>query len=178
MKRNQMRLEIKSKRQNGKGFTLIELLIIIAIIGILLTAILVNIYFAKTKAGDNSAFTSFKSAATAAYMCLLTGTPGIRLSTPTDATLPSLCMSGATPVVGFSAWPIVAKDGWVYGNGSFLGDGFFWCNLSNNPSPVSCGNLVDGVCGQSSGSGSFCYGLKNGSKSIWCSQDGCHKVGF
>jgi hypothetical protein len=152
--------------------------VITAIIVMLVTVILVSIYSARVKAGDNSAFTSIKTTASAAYMCLLSGAPGIRLSTPTDVLLSPICTSGGVPVAGYSAWPTLAKDSWIYGNGVAAGDGFFWCNLNNGPVPVSCANLVDGVCGQSSGSGSFCYGIKNGSKSIWCSQDGCHKVGF
>jgi len=173
-----MKFRTKSKGRNEKGFTLIELLVITAIIVMLVTVILVSIYSAKTKAADNATYTSMKTTANAAYMCLLTGTPGVRLSTPTDAILSPICMSGGVGVAGYAPWPTLSKNSWIYGSGSFIGDGFFWCGLSNAPAPVFCGNLVDGVCGQSSGSGSFCYGVRNGGKRVWCSQDGCRKDGF
>jgi len=165
------------RKNNQKGFTLIELLVIVFIVAILASVILVSVHLASVKAGDNSAFTSLKSSASAAYMCLLNGVPGVTLSTPRDDDLKVICTSGGSPINGYSAWPGIAKNHWTYGDGTPGADGFFWCKIGAIP-PVSCAGPVDGICGQSSTGGTFCYGLKNGSREIWCNQDGCHKVGF
>jgi len=164
--------KVKQNQKNKKGFTLIELLIIISIIAILASVILVSMYSAKIKAGDNAAFSSVKSAAPVAYMCLMNGTGG-NLTQPTDGSLPIICSSGGVPVVGYSAWPSITERGWNYNSSS--GHGFFWCSLINPP--TEC-NLSMVNCGESNLSGSFCYGVKNGSKKIWCTESGCSKVGF
>jgi len=164
--------KVKQNQKNKKGFTLIELLIIIAIIAMLASIILVSIYSAKIRAGDNAAFTSVKSSAPAAYMCLMNGTGG-NLTQPIDNSLPVICSSGGAPVAGYPAWPSIVKSGWSYS--SSPGHGFFWCSLINpptecNPSIVNCGKSII--------SGNFCYGVKNGSKKIWCTESGCSKSGF
>lgn len=166
----------EKKIKNQQGFTLIELLIIVFIIAILASVILVSVHSASVKAGDNSTFTSLKSAASASYMCLLNGASGVNLSTPKDSSLSSICMSGSLPIDGYSSWPSIAKNHWKYGNGSPSTEGFSWCRLNESSySPCSLGN---GNCGQSPASGIFCFGVKNDSRTIWCNQDGCHKIGF
>ena len=68
--------------RNNKGFTLIEILVIVAIIIILVSVIMVSLINAKNKAQDNSAFTSFKSVAAPAFVCLTSGVPDVYLNYP------------------------------------------------------------------------------------------------
>ena len=162
------------KISNQKGFTLIELMVIVFIIGVLAAVILASLHSAAEKAGVNSAFSSLKSAASSAYMCLLNGASSMTLSAPQDGDLQSICRSGGLPIDGYAKWPKLASNGWIYGNGSFTGNGFYWCDpytASTSSNPPSCGNLDDENCGQSSGSGNFCYFLKNGSRKMYYRTD-------
>ncbi|MDR3558951.1 MAG: type II secretion system protein [Candidatus Pacebacteria bacterium] len=159
------------QNKNKKGFTLIEILTIVAIISILVSMILVSIYGAKVKAGDNAAFTSIQSSASAAYMCLLAESSGVSLTVPHDASSPDVCSVG-----GSSSWPPLTKDSWHYDvSGS---DGFFWCSINGSNPPNTCSSPGSGGCGYVATSGTFCYILQNGTKKMWCTVDGCRKTGF
>jgi type II secretory pathway pseudopilin PulG len=155
-----------AQRDCGQGFTVIEILIIIAIIGILVSVVLVSLMSGRDKAQDNSAFTSFKSLAAPAYMCLTSGE---------NLTLPNInynICSNPNAVSG-SIWPEFVRTGWNY-------DDFLWCapNLTYEFLPSSCGVYNNGTCGGDNGTGNFCFGVKKGSKSMWCTINGCRKEGF
>jgi len=150
------------------GFTVIEILIILCIIIILVSIIMVSVNSAKIKAGDNATFTSIKSTAPAAFMCLLNGLSTISLTEPSDASLPVLCFNEAAAVPGYSPWPPIAKNGWSYNN-------FFWCNLTDSS---ECPAYNSSTCGGSTSSGNFCYGVEKGGKKIRCTERGCEKSGF
>lgn len=161
---------MNKKNKNKKGFTLIEILIIVIIIGILVSVVLVSLTSSKEKAQDNSAFSSFKSLAAPAFMCLTSGA-GASLTVP--VALNNICNISAVPD---STWPEFTRTGWDYAN-------FFWCdpNSIGNLQPASCGgpgDYNDETCGGSSSSGNFCFGLTKGTKSMWCTIYGCRKSGF
>lgn len=151
------------KITNKKGFTLVEILIILAIIMILISVILVSIYSARVKAGDSAAFTSVKSTAPAAFMCLMSNM--ILVGPGDDASLPVICSKSGLPAAGYTAWPDLRKNGWSYSSG------FHWCDVA---SLVECS--IGSGCGAQGEK--FCYFIENGSKKILCTQEGCKKTGF
>jgi len=166
--------------KNKKGFTIIELLVIIAIIGILVTIVFVDLLSAKKKAQDNSAFTSFKSVAAPAFMCLSSGVPGVQLTDPeSTAGTVSVC---SPPEEGISAWPDFSKYGWSNTLSASLSDekGFYWCdvNYNSDTAPSTIGAYSNGSLGGTDSAGNFCFMLKNGDKYIWCTVTGCYKQGF
>jgi prepilin-type N-terminal cleavage/methylation domain-containing protein len=165
-----MKTNKKTVNTNKKGFTLIEILIIIAIISILVTVVLVSMISSRERAQDNSAFTTFKSIASPAFMCL---TSGSNLNTPDS--LPALPVSicDAEPD---SYWPEFAKTGWTYDD-----ENFHWCyaTYAEETVPSSCGVYKSETgCGGISALGNFCFVMKKDSKYMWCTLEGCRKEGF
>lgn len=143
---------------------MIEILLIVAIITILVTVLFVSLMNGQTKAQDNSAFTSFKSLAAPAFMCLNSGA-ALTAFDPSN----SLCSNPAA--TAGSNWPSFAKYGW---------NDFYWCHV-NTPITVKPGTgAYDGInFGGNTSLGKFCFMLKKGStKSMWCTIEGCKKEGF
>jgi prepilin-type N-terminal cleavage/methylation domain-containing protein len=155
-------------RQGRRGFTIIEILVIVAIIGILVSIILVSMLGSKEKAQDNSAFTSFKSVAAPAFMCL-TGGPGAQLTNPPTENY-NICN---IPAVPDSNWPDLTKTSWKYAD-------FSWCSPESSGEllPSLRGSYQDQVYGGDSVTGDFCFMMKNGEKYMWCTITGCRKQGF
>jgi prepilin-type N-terminal cleavage/methylation domain-containing protein len=172
-----MKTNKKSVSANKKGFTLIEILIIVAIIGILVTVVLVSTMSNKEKAQDNSAFTSFKSIAAPAFMCLTSGIANVQLTGPTN--IATIC-SGAGVIS--SGWPDFTKDAWSNTLSASLSasKGFYWCPVgyTGNSHPTSVGAYSNGTFGGDNSYGGFCFMMKKESKYIWCTLEGCHKEGF
>jgi prepilin-type N-terminal cleavage/methylation domain-containing protein len=153
------------KTNNKKrGFTLIEILVIVAIITILVTLSLVSLMNGQSKAQDNSAFTSFKSIAAPALMCLNSGA-ALTAFDPYN----NLCNNPAA--AADSNWPSFAKYGW---------DNFSWCNVNTSIAVKPGTGAYDGITyGGNSSSGRFCFMLKKGTdKTMWCNAEGCKKEGF
>ncbi len=154
--------------RNKEGFTILEILIIVAIIGILVSVVLISLMGGKNNAQDNSAFTSFKSLAAPAYMCMMGGG---------NLTLPVANNSICNPsgIVPNSNWPEFTRTGWAYAGG-----GFFWCNplYNGGTPPTSCGVYNNGSCGGNNDVGYFCFGMTKDGKTIWCTTEGCRKTGF
>lgn len=159
---------------NRKGFTIMEILIVVAIIAILVTVLLVSLSGSQKKAQDNSAFTSFKSAAAPVYMCLMDG-----LNLNPDPSAGNNICQGSDGV-----WPDFTKYGWsnALGSGNSSDNNvFYWCSVdaSNNSLPSSYGGAYqNGVLGGDKEVGNFCFMLKNGSEYMWCTIYGCSKQGF
>jgi prepilin-type N-terminal cleavage/methylation domain-containing protein len=152
--------------KKNKGFTLIEILIIIAIIGILVTAVLVSLLGSKKSAQDNSAFTSFKSMASPAFACLISNLPGVRLTEPIAGA--NICSNPSA--TNGSVWPDFSKYGWTE---------FYWCDLNTQIDIQPATGSYNGTTfGGSGASGDFCFMMKNDSKIMWCTIEGCKKEGF
>jgi len=167
-----MKQNKKSLSAGRQGFTLVEILIIICIIGILVSAIMVSLMNAKNRSQDVSAFTSFKSVASPAFLCLISGLANVRL---TDPVFNSNICSNSSPTPD-SVWPdLSAKLGW---------SSIQWCDLdSNPPTTAKCGGgYSNGLCGGDRATGNFCIFATKGSgasqETMWCSVTGCHKIGF
>ena len=172
------------KNKNKSGFTVIEILLVIAIISILVTVILVNIFSARTKSNDMSVFYSMRGTADVAFACLTGRASGVALSSMESA-YTSICIYDMGGVYAadssYSDWPDVSKDSWSGDLRYALGeDGFYWCNLGSSgvSHPTFVGAYSDGSIGGWAAAGNFCYMLKNGDKYIWCTQSGCRKEGF
>lgn len=186
---------MKINTNRKKAFTLIELLFIIAIIAILAAIVLVSLSSSKRKARDMSALSTMSSAATAAYMCLSSGLPSVRLMPPNNPTYNSMCVynpgTGATEMEGIGDWGDLAEKGWPDGLRTTLDEppdnGFYWCRTgvqySAHPEAANVGEYgdhPDGIFGGNRANGGFCFMLLNehGAKSIWCTESGCRKSGF
>jgi len=150
-----------------QGFTVIEILVVVAIIAILATVLLVSMNGSRKKAQDNSALTSFKSAAAPVYMCL---TSGLLLNAVPAAGQP-ICPGDD------AVWPDFTKFGWSNTVSTNLSDnqGFYWCDVTSDNSSIPA---LTGTVGGDKTSGNFCFMLKNGDEYMWCTISGCSKQGF
>lgn len=178
---------MKKNIKNKKGFTVIEILLILAIIGILATIVVFNVFSARVKSHNMSIFYSMRGTADVSFACLSSQLPAVRLSVFDDATHNSICMynSGGSYVdaPGYSDWPDILKNGWsddLKTSSPPAEDGFYWCSISSTGAihPTDVGIYEDGTRGGSTASGNFCYMLKKGTSYIWCTQEGCRKEGF
>jgi type IV pilus assembly protein PilA len=152
----------KKMKKNKKGFTLIEILIIVIIIGILVSIVIISLMNAKTKSQDMSAFTSFKSIASPAFMCLDSGITGVRLSEYVSNS--SICSEAS--VVGDAVWPDFSKYGW--------GD-VKWCFISDE---IECSPYNTALSCGANNSGDFCFMLEKDLKKMVCTVGGCFKYEF
>lgn len=161
---------ICEKAETKHGFTIIELLFIVAIIAILVSVILISLISSKNKANDNSAFTSFKTVASSAFLCI-TGSPVTTLNSPALSGGNYICSDPA--VANNSGWPNFEKYGWTQ---------FNWCDVNAPIETVpGTGNYgLDGgtYYGGNNLTGQLCFMLRNGSKLMWCTIEGCRKSGF
>lgn len=163
---------------NRRGFTIMEILIVVAIIMILVTILLVSMSGSRKKAMDNSAFTSFKSAAAPVYMCL---TSSLDLN-PSPSAGNNICNdTAATDAV----WPDFSKYGWsndlTSGNPTDPNNVFYWCSVDSTNSSVptnASDQYEDGIFGGDKATGNFCFMMKNGDEYMWCTLTGCSKQGF
>lgn len=123
--------------QNKKAFTLIELLIIVAIIGLLASAILVSIGQSRKNARINTAKTSLKSILPMVISCLDSKGPLIG---------PDSINNGGNTICGTvvgGSWPVLA-NGYRYVNGNLTNPGtcFFTVSTSND----NAANLLTCSC--------------------------------
>lgn len=170
------------KKNTKKAFSLVEVLTTIAIIGILSSIVLVNLNGSKVKSRDRAVFTQIMSAQSVAYKCIRSSIPDVTLDSPISGAgaANTVCSTNsASAVAGYPDWPVLATNsGWTYSDSTF-----HWCSTSSSLSTLPSGasisaNYTDGSMGGARAIGRFCYRLTNGSKYIWCTQDGCAKQGF
>lgn len=180
----------------ARAFTLIELLIVIAIIGILAGIVLVSLANSRQSTKDVAVFKMMRGIVPMAAGCLLEKPRGAGVNQTTRINQPNgankiICqdLSGGGYLSDYPEWPlskdsdgdtisdIIETYGWRY---------YYWCvpGYDGDTRPGGCGNYVNGTCGGTHGSGSFCFGVYNGStfatstKYIWCTEKGCKKSGF
>lgn len=161
-------MKINKKR---KGFTLAEILIIVAIIAILVSTIMISLINGRNRAQDNSAFTSFKSLAAPAFVCINSNTPGVRLAEPPNPYVFDVNICSNSAITADSTWPNFSKYAW---------NEFHWCNI-NTPIGTRPGTgPYDGInYGGNDAFGKFCFMLNKGTdKAMWCTVEGCRKEGF
>jgi len=153
-----------------RGFTLIEILIIVIIIGILVSVAMVSLMGARNKSQDVSAFTTFKSIAGPAYMCLMSG-EDLKSDPAESPTVGGDLCENPTAANG-AIWPdLDTKLGW----GKIK-----WCLPTydiDSAHPNTTCNYNNPSCGGDN-SGNFCFVAQKGSKYMWCTLTGCHKEGF
>jgi prepilin-type N-terminal cleavage/methylation domain-containing protein len=144
----------KTLRKTNKGVSLLEVMTVIAVIGILASVVTVSLSEGKRKAQASSALQSMSSVAPLAYKCLAKG--GTLNKTG------SICS-----INEFSSWPDISSTGWT--------SSIHWCQLDYS-GYTDCGSV--GInCGYNA-SKKFCYAINNGTKHIWCTDNGCQKSGF
>ncbi len=153
------------------GFTLVEVMVIVSVIGILSSVILVNMNGAKTTSRDKAVFGQITSTQGMAFKCL-SANSSYKLKDPAVAG-GDICSAGSA----YSKWPtFVTESNWSY----TVTANFNWCSVSHNSlttAPSSC-SPYSTTCGGNATSRSFCYMFKNGTKTIWCTANGCGKSGF
>ncbi len=131
-----------------KAFTLIELLIVIAIIGILASAILVGLQSARTKANDSAALTAMTSTVATVLVCIDSKTSIMGAPTAIGGT--NVCTDAAVSVGVFPAlannnWQLTA--GWTTAINKATGAyGFTATNITTAAKTIICNNATPGRC--------------------------------
>jgi hypothetical protein len=160
--------------KKNRAFTLIEILIVVGIITCLVGVVLVSLINSKNRAKNNSAFTSFQGFASPAFLCLTTGSLGIRLADPPLPWHSGVNICSDSIITSTANWPDFSKYGWTT---------FSWCRVDSPVAtmPTNIGSYSDGTIGGDRLSGRFCFRLQNPTypnKAMWCTMEGCNKRGF
>ncbi|EKE10753.1 MAG: hypothetical protein ACD_15C00204G0005 [uncultured bacterium] len=126
-----------------KGFTLIELLIVIAIIGILASAILVGLSGSRTRAKDSAALSSITSSVGAVLLCMdKAGTPSF--SSTADVT------SAVAICTGSDNWPILTENNWRWTNRTYTPQTGAYTltaeDRDDGTKTITCSNGSNGRC--------------------------------
>ena len=155
-----------------KGFTLIELLIVIAIIGILSGAVLVNTGSARNKAKSAKAYTTMQSVFKAASACVISGG---KISEPGFSANPgsSICEGGV------EKYPDLTDAGMKY-CGSGIPNCGGWMPVSG-PFAISAWDSVSKiiVCGSDVNVDAGWFVGYHGAGGLdFTGKDGCVKIGF
>ncbi|MBI2439213.1 MAG: type II secretion system protein [Candidatus Moranbacteria bacterium] len=119
-----------------RGFTLIELLIVIAIIGILVSVVMVSLSSARTRARDGSFKMTARSIFGASTICCDQYTGSLNVTLSADV---------CTPAVE-SLYPDATKIGTVTIDQDCAGDGSFQMTIT--PGTENTGNCTDAVLNQ------------------------------
>lgn len=154
------------ERKKQKGFSIIELLLIIAMIGLLLSIILVNAGIYKDKAQKSATLTEVNAALRAIELCGLdrqvmfcNGTKGVRESSINckgDTSLDSKPVTGAAlcgtiSPVGWSelnVWPDIERNGYSYASfaGSQTSNGTYGFSVFRDKDQDGLPDSNEGLC--------------------------------